>query len=442
MDTVQVKMPDWLARGYTLLYIVLPWSIEVQSDYWGMVLPTEPLLAILSIGLLVVFWRIPAARTAWYQAGTSMQRWLFGLVLAGIGWQILTTFSSAYPLVSWKYSIVMLTHIWVFGMGALLFPAYILRWIQYFGLSFLGVVAVTLFRHGWYFDWHVNQAVLAPMPFFENHTGYAAAIVCVLFAMLIFMNGEKKQIINTLPALFLPVYRLPVRAYYAFIVLLLVGLVASTCRAAWMSLVGAAAMGIFFTLRLRWPIKLVLAGMACIALYGLQPIMEARAKSDVSAAERLNRYSCARRMVADRPWAGWGPGTYQFVYMPYQRPEEMTRISITTPVLKHNLTDMGRGGGAHSEYYRALSESGWPGLVLLLTNVLFVLATAGSLYITVDNRFYRQIIGCLTLSFLAFWIHGLFNNFFHDARFAAWIWLCIVILIKSPLTAFLPGSKT
>ena len=52
--------------------------------------------------------------------------------------------------------------------------------------------------------------------------------------------------------------------------------------------------------------------------------------TDVSNLERLNRYSCAWRMFQDRPITGFGAGTFPIAFLPYQRQEEMTRISVTT----------------------------------------------------------------------------------------------------------------
>ena len=43
-------------------------------------------------------------------------------------------------------------------------------------------------------------------------------------------------------------------------------------------------------------------------------------KSDASNLERINRWNCAIRMFEDKPIFGFGPGTYMFVYAPYQKP--------------------------------------------------------------------------------------------------------------------------
>src|SRR5690606_3017212 len=62
--------------------------------------------------------------------------------------------------------------------------------------------------------------------------------------------------------------------------------------------------------------------------------------TDASNLERLNRWSCAIRMWEDKPFFGWGPGTYMFNYAPYQLSHQLTIIS----------TNFGTNGNAHSEY--------------------------------------------------------------------------------------------
>ena len=58
-------------------------------------------------------------------------------------------------------------------------------------------------------------------------------------------------------------------------------------------------------------------------------------------------------MFVERPIAGWGPGTYQFEYAPFQTAELRTQIST-------NNADL---GNAHSEYLGPLAEQGLFGFI-------------------------------------------------------------------------------
>ena len=77
--------------------------------------------------------------------------------------------------------------------------------------------------------------------------------------------------------------------------------------------------------------------------------------SDESFTERANRWTAAARMWRSRPLMGFGPGTYESKYAPFQNPHETTR----------RTTWEGDEGDAHSEIMTALAEQGRPGGLLL-----------------------------------------------------------------------------
>ena len=53
--------------------------------------------------------------------------------------------------------------------------------------------------------------------------------------------------------------------------------------------------------------------------------------TDVSNIERLNRWVSALRMFDERPFTGFGPGTYQFTYLPFQEKRFANRLTVTNP---------------------------------------------------------------------------------------------------------------
>ena len=156
--------------------------------------------------------------------------------------------------------------------------------------------------------------------------------------------------------------------------ILLFGIVVSYTRATWLSLVAAAA--VYLVLKLRIKFGWVLLALAGVLTYGIaqqDQIMyyleankqgssddiEGHVKSvsnvttDPSNLERINRWKCAARMVSERPWFGFGPSTYVFQYSPFQKSDELTLIS----------TFSGDLGDAHSEYFSAMSEAGYMGML-------------------------------------------------------------------------------
>ncbi len=386
------SVPTWLFRLYQLLFLLLPWSVEADFGAWKLTVPAEPLIALAGIGLAVALVRrgkLPKPNALVWLAGS----WL--------GWQLIAALFSSMPVVSWKYVLVEAGQWWVFFAGLLCFPVMWPRLLRLFGWSMLGVVVYTIGHHALY-HFRADQALLAPMPFFPDHTLYSAVLV-----LLIFNPGTGYQKFFNAEKFF------PMRPWAYLIALIL-----AASRAAWLSLILAGLFGLMLYFRKYWRLG-VLAGVValCAGLF-FQKKIQPGWTPDVSTQERLNRYACALRMAADRPVTGFGPGTFQFQYLPYQHPEEMTRISLQAPVEKRGPDNYGRGGGAHSEYLQALAETGWPGLVLWLLLVCFSLWRGVRLYLRTDE------IGWLLLSLalLSFFLHGLVNNFLHDARVAALVW--------------------
>ena len=156
---------------------------------------------------------------------------------------------------------------------------------------------------------------------------------------------------------------------------------------------------------------------------------------DVSAQERLNRWNCAIRMSQERPSLGFGPGTFQFQYIDFQKPDEMTRISMLAPVVTRGPDTYGRGGGAHSEYLRVLAETGWPGLLLWLSLAISAMV-AGSVPATLvagkpkTNRLPSPSI-YLILALLTFFAHSTVNDFLHDGRISALFWGCLAMIFAA-----------
>ena len=98
--------------------------------------------------------------------------------------------------------------------------------------------------------------------------------------------------------------------------------------------------------------------------------------TDASNLERINRWNSAMRMFHDRPVFGWGPGTYQFKYAPYQRSSEMTVIS----------TNAGDRGNAHSEYIGPLAEEGVLGTATFIFIIIAMIYRAAMLYSKSRNQ--------------------------------------------------------
>lgn len=381
-----------------------------------MLFPAEPLLLAVAGGLVwegrgKIFNVLKTSRLAM-------------LVAAWFAWLAVTAAFSTLPLVSWKYSGVEFLHGLVFFAGFALFPGLWRRVLPLFLFSLAGVALYAILRHGLCFHFRVSQSALAALPFFADHTIFGAVLVMAAGAGAALPAGS---------VLFAQSSRRAAQRYEWFIgALFLLAFVLTFSRAAWLSAALAGFAGAMAWASFRWRAVWALAGLSvlCAAWFFRAPLSN-RLAADVSTQERLNRYSCARRMAADRPWTGFGPGTFAFQYLAYQRREEMTRISVSAPIARRGPGNYGRGGGAHSEYLQAWAEGGLPGFILWNALALAALSVGYGAFRRAATRPGKWMALFATLSLLSFLLHAGVNNFLHDARVAALFWGQLGILVRS-----------
>lgn len=145
--------------------------------------------------------------------------------------------------------------------------------------------------------------------------------------------------------------------------------------------------------------------------------------SDASNLERLNRWNCAIRLFKERPFFGWGPGTYQFVYAPFQRSKDRTIIS----------TNAGDMGNAHSEYIGPLSESGVLGMITFLAIMIAAFYTAARVYKKSNSQLSKFYAIIIMLGLITYFTHGLLNNFLDTDKASVPFWGFIGTLVALDL---------
>jgi O-antigen ligase len=139
--------------------------------------------------------------------------------------------------------------------------------------------------------------------------------------------------------------------------------------------------------------------------------------SDVSNLERLNRWVSGIRMFSDKPFTGFGPGTYQFTYIPYQDPALINRLSVKDPWhIPENS-----GGTAHSEYILDLSEMG------LLGFIAFIVAISRWAWLAFQHSYKfkdrdRIVVQVAFTALSTYIFHAFFNNFLNTDKFAFLFW--------------------
>ncbi len=400
---------------------------ELKLGGIGMALPTEPLL----FGVLILFFLK-------LLSGKSIDKRIFThpisyVIDAYLAWMLLTSITSEMPIVSIKF---LITRLWF--IASFYFIATHLfkdeRNIRRFFLVYLFplflVIIYAVVRHSFYgFDKDSSHWVMEPI--FKDHTSYGA-VLAMYFPVLIGLLMRKNM--NLLLRVMLSIG----------LIILTVGLVLSYTRAAWLSI--AAVTGILAILLLGIKLRtailslLVMGAFVFMSWDDLQVSLSrnkqdssdkldehvtsmSNVSSDASNLERLNRWHCAMEMFKERPIVGWGPGTYQFVYAPFQRAKDLTIIS----------TKQGDGGNAHSEYLGPLCEQGVLGSLLFIALLITVSNLAFRLFYTVKDREVKLLIASAYLGLMTYYIHGVLNNYLDTDKASIPFWGFTAVLVAIDL---------
>ncbi len=419
-----------IEKIFLLIALTSPLALNL-SDYderLAVSIPTEPLMA----GLLLVF-----LLKSFYE----LQPWknflrnpiTISFVLYFV-WLSVSSLTSQMPVVSWKFFIA---HLWLivpmYFFGARLF--YIRektqrQFVVFQIVSLSVVVLYTLVRHAAY-RFGDNESHWVMQPFYKDHAIYGSAIALFIPVLLALISNRN--------------YSFTRRFFIGLAIgILLIGLLFSYSRAAWLGFFIAVILGVIVQFKVKFKVLFVgFLGLVLAAMLFQTQIMHRLEKNkqdssedfveniesmsnittDASNLERLNRWNCAFRMTADYPVTGTGPGTYQFLYAPYQFSYEKTVIS----------TNAGTLGTAHSEFFGAMAESGIPGMVfviLIVFSLFFYGFKTYSLIVRKDKQRARFILGLL-LGLVSYFVHAFMNNFLDSDKIAIPVWGFAAIIVAN-----------
>lgn len=408
-----------------LIVFLTPVSVNLTDigQGVGMTLPTDPLLFG---AMLIFFMKLLTERAVDPKVASHPISLAIGISLL---WMVITTITSELPMVSLKFLISRMWYVVSFYfMATQMFKRVsAIRWfVGLYMASFAGVVVYTVIHHSMY-SFGEQPAHWVMSPFFNDHTSYGASLA-FFYPMLIGM------------AIVGPYSRWWKIGIALLIGIFTVGLILSYTRAAWVSLV--AALGVFFVMWMRIPFKTVavLAIGVIILFFSVkdQVIMKleknrqdssaefaehvqsiSNISTDASNLERLNRWSSAWRMFKERPFVGWGPGTYMFQYAPFQNSQEKTIIS----------TNAGDKGNAHSEYIGPLAESGVFGTLSFLLIVACACYAAVITYTKTHDQELRMLVLTSFLGLVTYFVHGMLNNFLDTDKASAPFWGFMAVIV-------------
>lgn len=414
-----------LDKVILLITFFTPLAVKLSDMEMGVSvsLPTEPLM----FAVLILFF-LKALFESNYDL-KILKHPVSIAILINLIWILFTSITSEMPVVSFKFFMARLWFVVPFYfLGIILFKRidnikYFL-WLYILPLLYvIGYSTLVLARHG--FSEDVSHWAMSP--FYNDHTAYGA-ILALLLPFTIGFAVYKKYPVNY-------------RAFSLLIsVILLVALYLSNSRAAWISFVAAFMVLLIILFKIKFKYVFLVVGILLGLFFSFRTQIIDRMEenrqdssgdfmkhvqsiynisTDASNLERLNRWQSALRMFEERPFVGWGPGTYQFVYAPFQRSKDKTIIS----------TNFGNRGNAHSEYLGPLSESGVLGAVTIIIVVFVVLYRALWVYKSSRHPEIRMLALTSLLSLTTYFVHGVLNNFLSRDKLSVPVWGIMAIIV-------------
>ena len=425
-----VFLAMFFALDKVLLFSVflVPFSVPLKTFVPGLEfnidLPTEPIF----VGILFIFIlkqlqdRYFDTKLLKHPVSIALYIYLF--------WKFVTVFISTMPIVSLKAFIASLWFIVPFYfLISQLFKKdkkKIYNFLWLYIIPFIIIIIYTLIKHSAR-GFTQSTANFIVNPFYNDHTSYGAVLAMFIPVLIgfVFSKDLKKY----------------VRGWsFVVLVLFIVALIFSYTRAAWVSML--VGLGVYVILKLKIKLKYILT--VAVVMLGLffafqeQIFMSLSGNSqdsstdfsehiksisnittDASNLERINRWNCAVRMFEEKPIFGWGPGTYQFNYAPFQFSYEKTIVS----------TNAGDYGNAHSEYLGELSESGLLGMLSFTALIIIIVVTGVRSYQRAKSKLIKTLSMSLLVGLITYLAHAFLNNFLDIDKVAVPFWGFVAALV-------------
>ncbi len=419
----------YIAYQPTLAWYVLIAVLALSTEYnvtttLTLDVPDEPLMIYLTLLtiILLALKHISIPQQLYTHSITS-------LVLLSTVWALVTAGTSSSIVVSIKY---ILAKVWYIIPFLLLTYTYITSTKQFIILatilcsSMLCTVVYIMIRHtalGLQFT-TINDAVA---PFYRNHVNYAAMLVCcipiIYYAIL---HTTKVTLRNIL---------------IGVIILCILALILTYSRGAWLALV----VGVVAQLLIKKKLLCITYITAILFIIGAvtwlaqgnrylqyhhnykKTIFHANfndhinatfAGTDMSNAERINRWVAAVRLSSDHMLVGTGPNTFTNNYKPYMVSYYKTWVSANT-----------EQSTVHNYMLLLLTEQGIPALVLYLLLIGVALYKVQKLYHKYTIPILKSIVLCVGVVLCMVVTLNMLSDLIEADKIGSLYYLCLGCII-------------
>ena len=293
-------------------------------------------------------------------------------------------------------------------------------------ISLIVVIFYTIYNHS-LFGFSEKTSHWVMMPFYNDHTAYGAILALFIPVVIFFsFNSQYKKSIKIL-SLFV-------------LIVLIIAIILSYTRAAWVSLIIGLIIFLIVLFRIKFKWVLISLILLISSFLIFQDVIFSKLEknkqasstdfvqhvesvsnisTDASNLERINRWNSALRMFKEWTFFGWGPGTYQFFYGPFQLAKYKTIIS----------TNAGDRGNAHSEYIGPLAESGVFGVLSFLSIIVCTIYTSLKIYKESKEKHVKRFSLAIIIGLITYFIHGFLNNFLDSDKASIPFWGFIAMIV-------------
>lgn len=374
---------------YFGIFLLLPFSVEVNFGSLGTDLPSEPMMLTLTgVALLVFifnFKNIPKK---------IVYHPISALLLIHLMWILVTVFFAKIPLISLKFFLAKTWYVIPFYF----FSFKILRtnvdiYLLFKSATYLLVPTVLFILGRHYFEgFTFESSNRVVYPIFRNHVSYAAMIVTLLPYLWVLWCKDK-SIFHALGIIILVVgtYFSFTRAAHLCIFIMIASYYIYKYKLAKyaisLSFVGAIALVIFLLNDNKY-LEFAPDFNKTITHKNFDNLLEATYKmEDISTMERVYRWVAGIHMIGEEPLTGFGPSNF------YENYTKFTISSFETYV-SHNPEK----SGIHCYYLMTCVEQGFIGLFIFLTFCTLIILIGERVYHNLTNNDEKQLIMAALLS--------------------------------------------
>jgi putative inorganic carbon (HCO3(-)) transporter len=418
-----VFKPDSL---FFLLAFITPLSInpfDAELGKLSLSLPSEPLAAILVLFFFLVLLTTNRVDKKFLLHPISILLYIY------FAWSLICCLTSVDKLVSIKFIIAKLWFIVPCYFLASVFFKEKKNILHFLFLFVIGMTIISIYNLGHLsmYGFEDKPSQWTMLPFFKDHTILGAVLgltipVSIGLVKLHSENAFRKFIL-----------------FFSTIILILC-LIFTYSRAAWSSMIPVILLYLVFIFKIKFKWVMLFVGLILFYLISnIEPIIMELERNkiagsddlvenaesitnittDPSNLERINRWASAIEMWKEKPFFGYGPGTYMFEYAPFQLGRNYTSIS----------TNFGDVGNAHSEYLGPLAETGIIGMLIFLALFVMTFYYAFQTYYQSVNRFDRILIATVSCGLISYFYHGFLNNFLDTDKASNIFWPCIAVIV-------------